>query len=442
MAETARQLAVRILAAYKPEVTNLSQLINSVLDQHGMQCPDKGFARSLVWGVVRRMNTLDFIANSRLKDVRHTDATVRAILRLGIYQLMFMGDRVPPYAAVNESVALAKACHKAKASGMVNAVMRRLSEETDLLAKFSADTAENMALKYSYPHWLIKRWFSRFGVTETELMCIANNDPGYLTLRVNTLKTTREKAIASIPVGFSAECTRFSTDGINLEAANPQLELLTGMNDGSLLVQDEASQMIAHLVQPIPGQTILDACCGSGTKTAHIAALAGNKIAITAIDTDKRRIAQATETFKRMGVTCAEATVADAVKFTGTFDTVLLDAPCSGIGTLRKKPDIKWNRAQSDITKKYPVLQLSLLRHLSTLVKDGGSIIYSTCTNEPEETNQVIDSFVEENTGFAPVELDNILPTELLSGDKKYFRTWPHKQNMDGFFAVKLVKTK
>jgi 16S rRNA (cytosine967-C5)-methyltransferase len=180
--------------------------------------------------------------------------------------------------------------------------MRKLSEETDLLSKFSADTAENLALKYSYPHWLIKRWFSRFGVTETELMCIANNDPGYLTLRVNTLKATREQAIAAIPAEFSPVKTKFSPEGIQLEASNPQLELLPGINNGSLSVQDEASQLIAHIVQPKAGQAILDACCGSGTKTAHIAALADNKCAITAVDTDKRRITQANESFVKMNV--------------------------------------------------------------------------------------------------------------------------------------------
>jgi 16S rRNA (cytosine967-C5)-methyltransferase len=148
----------------------------------------------------------------------------------------------------------------------------------------------------------------------------------------------------------------------------------------------------------------------------------------------------AKETFARMNVTCAEAKVGDAMALSGSFDTVLVDAPCSGLGTLRKKPDIKWNRTQSDITKKYPQLQAKLLRHLAGLVKDGGILVYSACTNEPEETNEVISAFLGENPQFDPVSLDTILPRGLLSNDRNYLRTWPHKHNMDGFFAVKLVK--
>ena len=444
MEASARLAALNILNRYKPQDTNLSEITSSVLSKYsGMK--DYGFARDLARGAVRRLKTIDGII-SKFSLRKKIDPGVRNILRLGVFQLIYLKDEVPAYAAINESVELAKKTHGQGAANFVNAVLRKVvdgqAEFFDIIAKLGP--AEAVALKYSFPGWMVKRWIERFGEEETTAFCEALNSQPCLTINTNTAKVSREELKIRLEnEGAKARYCAFAPDALKFNS-NPELSALGSFKAGLFWVQDEASQLVSHMLDIKPGESILDLCCGSGTKSAHMAMLGGGKSKITAVDSSAKQLEKARENFKVYGIKNAELVKADVLKLKNvSAKKVLLDAPCSGLGTIRHKPDIKWNRREADVTTRYPELQSALLSAAAACVEPGGALVYSTCTAEPEENEQVVERFLKENKYFRLESPESsILKKEVLSEDGKYLKTFSHRHGTDCFFAAKLARGK
>ncbi|MCX5777909.1 MAG: 16S rRNA (cytosine(967)-C(5))-methyltransferase RsmB [Elusimicrobia bacterium] len=427
--KNSRQLALEILGTYSPGCSTVSVLLNDRLARV-KDAPDKGFIRGLVWGAVRYANALDWAINRFLVKPQKLKPLVLDILRLGAYQILYEHQRIPAYAAVDESVGLARIAAP-WASGLVNAVLRSLvrcrDTEGSVFPRDQFDTAARwLSISQAHPEWMVNRWLDRMGEEETSALCAANNSPALLTIRVNTLKVSRDAVMRELAAAdVSAELCSRSSDGVII-TERCELEKIQGYSDGHFVVQDEASQTVAHFLDPRAGETVLDVCCGSGIKTTHLAQITRNNSRICALDSDGDKIKRARALSAGMGATAVEYFPIDIRQFKErVFDKILIDAPCSGLGAIRRKPDIKWNRTAGDITARYPAMQAAILQSCAPLLADRGTMVYATCSTEPEENERIVEKFIDENPAF-------------LLGETR--RTWPHRDGIDGFFMAKLIK--
>ena len=367
-------------------------------------------------------------------------------LRLGLYQIFFL-TKTPASAAVNESVELAKKIRGKGGGGFVNAILRSALREKETIPypDKRQDPALHMAVIQSHPFWLVQRWIDELGVEETQKVCVANNRIPTLTLRTNTLKIKREDLIEKLKKkGLGPTPTSFSDEGIFLKDGPPTSEL-PFLKEGLFAIQDEASQLITLILDPKPGEKILDACAAPGGKTTHIAQEMENLGEVYAFDLRQEKLKQIEEGCRRLGIKGVRTKVGNAVNpLPGLgeikFDRVLADVPCSGFGTLRRNPDLKWKRKKEDL-KRLSQLQFSILKNLSGYVKEGGLLIYSTCTVFHEENEEVVEKFLSEQRAFQLDSLVEVLPEKCHFFIKKgYFKTFPPAGELDGFFAARLKK--
>ena len=421
-----RLAALKILNNYKPRSTNLSSLINETLEKYS-DMNDKGFSRSLVWGTVRYLNTLDYVIDLFLKKPAGTSAKIRNILRLGVYQLLYLEENIPSYAVVNESVEMAKNTGIEYAKGLVNGVLREVLRKKEDIKYPSNNDAKSITIEYSHPQWLVSRWINRFGKERTTNLCKANNIAPELCIRANLLKISREDLKKELEKEDVASIeTKYSPDGLIL-SRNPEIEKLSAYRNKYFMVQDEASQVVSRVLDPKENETILDVCCGSGAKTTHIAQISGNKTKIISVDNSQNQLDKLSKNLKMFGAQNARIVNDDAKNIKNIkADRILFDSPCSGIGVIRRKPDIKWNRNEADITHKYPGLQKEILFSLPGLLKPGGVLVYSTCSIEPEENENVINDFLDK---FKEFTLE----------DTRFPKTfYPDEHGTDGFYIAKL----
>ena len=412
---------------------------------------DEAFVTALVYGVLRWRRRLDrIIGMIASRPLTKIDRNAINIIRLGLYQMLFM-DRVPNSAAINTSVDLVKTLPQKWLAGFVNAVLRnalrRLPEiET---APSPMDSARALAITQSMPDWLVNRWIDQFGLSEATSLCETCNDIPSLTLRTNTLRIHRTALLKELQArAETVRPARYAPDGIIVDGLQRSLFTSPAFKKGWFQVQDEAAQAVAYLLAPNPGQTVLDACAGLGGKTAHIAALMNNSGRIDAMDHDGRKLEQLAAEMQRLGIDTVSAhkidlLAAPARNLSGRFDRILLDAPCSGLGVIRRNPDTKWTRTTADIDR-CARRQLRLLDNVAPLLKPGGALVFAVCSTEPEETHAVVDSFLNKRTDFAIDEHFQALPhslTLLLHGPGR-LATFPHRHGMDGFFAVRLCHRK
>ena len=408
---------------------------------------DRAFLTELTYGVIRWRGRLDWVIRhfSKIPFEKVEPGTVN-ILRLGLYQILFL-SRTPSSAAVNESVELAKRIRGKGGAGFVNAVLRSSIRQKDEIRypDMDQDPALHLSILQSHPLWLVQRWVKEMGVEETLRICEFNNQNSFLTLRTNTLKISRkdlieklkEKDLKSLPTSFSGE-------GI-LPLDPPPASELPFFKQGLYIIQDEASQLVTSVVDPKPGERILDACAAPGGKTTHMAQTMENRGEIYALDLSQGKLDWIEEMCQRLGIKIVKtvkgnAAVSLPVSNGFVFDRVLADVPCSGFGTLRKNPDLKWRRGEKDI-KRLSELQFSILNHLSVYVKEGGVLIYSTCTVFHEENEDVVERFLEGHPEFQLDRMEKVLPEKFhLFIRDGYFKTFPPKNEMDGFFAARLVK--
>jgi 16S rRNA (cytosine967-C5)-methyltransferase len=408
---------------------------------------DRSFQMEIVYGVLRFRNTIDWILNHFLKDPSNLDPFTLNNLRIAVYQIFFM--RVPDWAVVNESVEIEKDktirdAPRRKAP-LVNAVLRSILRQKEKFAPpiKLGDSIDDITINTSHPKWLIKRWVERFGKDNALLLATANNEIRPFSLRVNTLRTSRDELLENlIRNGVAGEPTRFSPDGVLLKEMHTYSDL--DFIRGLFAVQDEASQLITYLLDPKPGERVLDACAAPGGKTSHIAQIMHDKGEIIAVEKDPKRIVSLEENLDRLGLGSVKIMNADvnnmAVKDIGTFNKILVDAPCSSIGVIRKNPDIKYKCTAADLSNN-SLKQLELLKTASGFLSEEGRLVYSVCSTEPEEGEEVVREFLKTSTDFRIIE--DVQPEFLHPFmEKGEFRTYPHKHNMDGFFGVALCRNR
>ena len=413
---------------------------------------DRALAGEIATGVLRHRAALDhLIAVFAKRDIDRLDAEVVTILRLSSYQLLHL-TRVPASAIVDDAVDLAKRAKKRSASGFVNAVLRSISRSRrDLpVPPRPADPSDReAALTYfsttlSHPRWLAARWYDRLGFDRAEQWMLFNNQPARLTLRANRLKTSPESLMLRLDRGdVIVEAGRWAPDALIVTEGRPlQTDLAA---EGWFIVQDEASQLVAMLAGPTPGPRVLDTCASPGGKTTLMAAAMDGRGSIVACDVRDKRIALLTRTIATSGaanVRVVQADVTQPLPFSETFDCVLVDAPCSGLGTLRRDPDIRWRRQEGDLPA-FAAAQQQMLQNAAECVSTGGRLIYSTCSSEPEENDEVADAFLSAMSGFVAVDGHTIpgMPAGVID-TRGRLRTTPDEHGLECFFGAVFERAK
>jgi len=443
-APSARGIAVEILNRIELSGAYAEPLLDSCLSGNNIiNRQDKGLITELVYGTLRNRNKLDWaIAKIYTGNFDSMEIPVRNILRTGIYQLLNT-DRIPPFAAVNEAVEIARNIRPA-ASGLVNAVLRNTIRKKDSIIwpDLAGDVISAISVNYSHPAWIVERWRELYGVEATIAICRANNEIPPLTVRVNTLKTSRTNMISTLKnEGVAAAPTLFSPEGIVISDNSAGLRETDAFRQGLIRVQDEASQLVAHLLAPQPGEQVLDFCAGAGGKALHLAALMQNSGEITAVDINRTKLNQLMAEANRLGVTIVRIVQGDGAGkntvISKMFDRVLVDAPCSGLGTLRRNPEIRWRLTGPDIFA-LQQKQRNLLSNAAERVRPGGSLAYCVCTTTPEETEEIVADFLKSDNRFKLSPPPN-LSSEIVTADG-FLRTFPHRHSLDGFFGAVFTK--
>ncbi|MEP6570764.1 MAG: 16S rRNA (cytosine(967)-C(5))-methyltransferase RsmB [Acidobacteriota bacterium] len=396
---------------------------------------DRALCHELVMGVLRRQLWLDrLVEHYANRKIAGLDESVRISLRLGLYQLRFL-SRIPPSAAVNESVNLVHFARLRSASSLVNAVLRRATREPELDPTSDIkDPLERLSVATSHPGWLIERWSEALGVEEAEAFARANNEPAPIAFRVVNNRAQEAEVCESLRAGLAELFpSKISAGAWRISGAGNLLSELAAA--GKVYVQDEASQLVGSLLDAQPGQRVLDLCAAPGSKATHIADLTRNSAVIVAADLHQHRLRTVVSSAQLQGLTSIHSVVLDGLKalplLECVFDRVLVDAPCSGTGTLRRNPEIRWRISPADIHD-LARRQKQLLFNAARAVRTGGRLVYSTCSVEPDENEAVVQTFLENNENFSLVKLDVTANMQAALGA---VRTWPHREGSDGFFV-------
>jgi len=405
---------------------------------------DRALAGEIATGTLRWQGAIDYlIASFSGRALARLDKEIVAILRLSAFQLLHL-DRVPASAVVDDAVQMTKKAGKKSASGLVNALLRRLSRERDRLPWPSEPPIDFVSTTLSHPRWLAERWLARYGRDATVAWAQFDNAAAPLTLRVNTLKTPRDVlARALAEHGVETRPTTFAEHGLVVTSGNPLLTPLA--HSGAFVVQDEASQLVGMFAAAAAGERILDACASPGGKTTQMAAAMGDDGLIVAADVRGRRIELLARTVAASGARSVRVVQADArasAPFREVFDAVLVDAPCSGLGTLRRDPDVRWRRTEVDLAP-LAAAQREMLEQLAPIVRRGGRLIYSTCSSEPDENEAVVAAFLEAHPEFeraAPPTFDRRPELRALLDTDGALRTLPFRDGLEAFYAVTLQR--
>ena len=437
-------------------LTRGKKTLDSILDdipQHDryLSRRDRALFTAMVYGVLRWRNRLDHIISHFSKTpIQKIEPEVLNTLRLGLFQIIYL-DRIPDSAAVNTSVEMTKQIGAFRAAGFVNALLRKSATNYGSVhfPAFETDPIAFLSAGQSLPGWLAKRWQKRFDKESLMILCNTINSVPPITIRTNTLKTAREQLILSLEDEVERiESTTTVPDGIRLFNLKRSISDLTAFNNGWFQVQDEAAQLVSLMLNPQPGESVLDACAGLGGKTAHLAQLLLNKGSIMAMDKDEKKLQQLDSEMQRLGVSIVRTTCYDLnlpldEKLLGKFDRILLDAPCSGLGVLRRNPDIKWKSSEADL-KRHADVQQRFLDNLARLVKLNGILVYAVCSIEPEENEAVITAFLKKHPEFVIDKNLGKLPETLhsLVEPATGFKTLPLLNHMDGFYLVRLKRIK
>ena len=371
------------------------------------------------------------------------DAPVRTLLRLALFQIARL-SKVPPFAAVDTAVELAKRFRSGAAAGLVNAVLRRAVTAWQDVAFPSpeADPVAYLSSYLSHPPWLVESWLAQLGPEDAAALMRANNEPAPTVVRVNRLRTEPGALRDQLRrAGRDAEVAVYSPVALRLDGGG--VEALPAYKAGLLSLQGEASQLVSFLVDPRPGERVLDTCAAPGGKATHLAELMQDQGEIVALDINARGVERLRHTARRLGLRCLHSAIADALTWEPTgsahFDRVLVDAPCSGLGTLRAHPEIKWRRTPADVVARAD-LQRSLLRRAAAWVRPGGVLVYATCTISVQENDDVLAEFLRDRPAFTLEDACAWVPSSArgVVGGDGMLRTFPHRHGLDGFFAVRL----
>ena len=438
-----RGLAVKILNRIDEEQSYAEPLLNAHLSTHKEEDQrNKNLLTQIVFGSLRMRGYLDWIIGHYYRgSFDSMDTTLKNILRIALFQIFFL-DRLPAYAVVNESVEL---CPGKNQKALINGLLRNVlrTKENIPWPDKTRNPALHIAVCHSHPLWLTEKLIALFGEEETLRRCASYNTPPPVTMRVNSLKTSRQEMITEMnSMDWDVEGALYSPDGIHILHGKMAVQNTIWFQEGKIQFQDEGSQLISHFLCPQPGEKILDLCAGTGGKAAHMAALTGNRASIYAVDNQGKKLAALKEMARRLGVACSKTLCQDGKGklpyAPESFDAILVDAPCTGLGTLRRNPEIKWRLNPSEIPA-IVSLQKDLLENAAIYLRKGGRLVYSTCTILPEENDEQVASFLARHREFRLDTGNEFFPSSCLD-EKGFMRTSPHRHNTDAFFAASLTK--
>ncbi len=437
-----REIAFHSLLAICRDNGYSNIVVSQAIQKHVLTDRDRRFYTELVYGTLRYINYLDWII-SRISSRRlnQLDITCLVIVRLGLYQLFGM-SKIPESAACNESVKLAVRFGNKGMAKFVNALLRnsiRRREELNIPPREN-NIVLYLSLTYHQPEWLIRRWLSLYGPEETEMMCRYFDGIPTLCLRTNTTRISRSELLNRLKrEGIRAEQARLSPEGVYLPDI-PDLRGFSVLQEGLAIIQDEPSQLVAHVLDPQPGDIIFDVCAAPGGKTTHIAALGGPECTVYGSDIYQHKLRLIENNAKQLGLSNIRTLLKDACligdSFAGKADRVLVDAPCSGLGVLRHKIDLRWRKKPEDL-KRLPVLQRRILDSASRCVKPGGILVYSTCTINDEENTDIVQQFLQTHKDFS---LDNAADYCTAEQKGPYIQILPQRDGLDGFFIARLKR--
>ena len=446
MTSSPRQAAYLTLLRIEKERSYADILIDQELQGGELAGPDRGLYTELVYGTLRKQGTLDHIigqfSNTSLGKM---ERSVILLLRLGLYQMFFL-DRIPVSAAVNETVNLAKQ-YSSRSAGFINAVLRNADRgrENILYPDPAKEPAAWLAAKHSHPLWIVDGWLEQLGFAEATELAAALSSPPPFTIRANRLKNDRDSLIKRLHVEeVTAVPCSHAPDGLTI-TSSISLSNLHSFSEGLFSVQDEASQLAALLLSPQSGDAMLDLCAAPGGKATYLAELTGDNCTLTACDRNPRKLALIREVVERLGIKNISVILLDATKpleklGKGLFDRILVDAPCSGLGVIHRNPEGKWWKEPSD-PMRLAITQRAILANAAVRLKPGGVMVYSTCSTSLEENEQVVGNFIKQHRDFMIEPVSKIVPQmQGMQTEEGFFRSWLHRDGMDGFFAARLIK--
>jgi 16S rRNA (cytosine967-C5)-methyltransferase len=439
---SARQSAFMALkAVHKGAFADVA--LDRILAQHTLSDADRRLLTELVYGCVRRMRSLDALIDRIAQKPSSSQAPdVRTILHLGLYQLRYL-EHIPASAAVNTTVELLKQNRLGGLSGFVNGLLRqylRLSKENDPLS-LGANSIERLGILHSYPDWIVQTWADSLGIKATEQLCLALNRPPTIDLRINLLRTDRDTVQAALSEQGVETMPLLCPQALRIVGNPGPIYKLPGYNQGWWMVQEASAQLVGHLVNPQPGMVVVDLCAAPGGKTTHLVELMQGQGTVWACDRTASRLKRLRQNLNRLQMNefvklwqgdgrelAAEIPLADAV---------LLDAPCSGLGTLHRHADARW-RQTPETVRELCALQAQLLIAAAQQVKPGGVLVYATCTLHPLENEDVVQNFLASHPQWR-IEAPEFNPMfTTLQSEAGWIKLWPHEQTMDGFFMVRL----
>jgi len=432
----ARKLAQRILDEIDQTGDFSHLVVNSTFQRYDIESADRRFVSHVVFGVLENKMLLDYYIR-KLSEQRFSriDPSIVNILRMGLYQIAYM-TKVPESAAVDESVKLAKNISE-KDSKFVNGILRsfiRAGKKIDLPDR-NKHLITHLSIKYSFPEWLVEMWIKEYGVKFTEGLLEASNQTPKLSIRVNTLVTDVSSLLKKFELeGIKCESSELVPEGIVIEDMNHiSLQELPGYKEGAFIVQDISSMCVGHYSGVLEHQTVLDVCAAPGGKATHVAQLMNNTGRVIARDNQENKLGIIAENSERLKLSNIQTELFDALEvdenLIGAVDVVLVDAPCSGLGIIRRKPDIKYNKSPEGLNDLVS-MQRQILKNASLYVKDGGTLIYSTCTLNPAENQEIVNWLINEDSHFKMDAID----------DQSFITLFPNTHHTDGFFIARLKK--
>jgi 16S rRNA (cytosine967-C5)-methyltransferase len=436
----ARYEALHILMRVERDRAFADIALEHALERARLDPRDAALCTEIVYGTLRWRRHLDWrLAPHLNRPLAKLDPWVRALLRLTVYQLVFL-DRVPRWAAVDEAVSAARL--KSRVPGpaeFVNGVLRSFTR-APAPPRPPADPAEAAGVRWSFPDWMAARWITRYGPDEAERLMAALNERPPVTIRANTLRTSREELAARLRDEELAETDPTALAPEGLRVRRGAVGRWSAFASGWCSIQDEASMLIARLLDPQPGELVADACAAPGTKSTHLAQLMGNRGRIVAMDAHAARLRLLNQAATRLGISIIETHAGGVAAVSGRWknrcDRVLVDAPCSNLGVLRRNPDVKWKREESDLGR-LAEKQQGILTVAAGLAKPGGRLVYATCSLEPEENDEVVRAFLDTHADWR-VDAPADFPVAPDAGG--VIRCLPHVHGTDGFTAVRLVR--
>ncbi|MDE5098629.1 MAG: 16S rRNA (cytosine(967)-C(5))-methyltransferase [Trichodesmium sp. St16_bin4-tuft] len=433
-----RQLAFIILQEIYRKQVFTDVALDRHLKKNDLIDANRRLVTELVYGCVRRQRSLDAIIDQLAKKKSpQQHPYLRIILHIGLYQLSYL-EQIPESAAVDTTVELAKQNKFAKLAGFVNGLLREYIRQ-NLTINLPENPVQKLGISYSFPNWIVKYWIEELGLTEAEKLCYWFNLSPSIYLRINPLKTSVEEVeIAMKNIGISVSRILQVPQALRLNGAVGQIQKLPGYNEGWWSIQDSSAQLVCYLLNPQPGEIIIDACAAPGGKTTHIGELMGDNGKIFAIDMTASRLKKLesnTERLQLKSISISRGDSRNLTEFINQADRVLLDVPCSGLGTLHRRADARWRKTLENIGE-LAKLQGELLENAAKWVKPGGVLVYATCTIYPLENEGVIENFLTNNYEW---EIEAPTVDFMVSPCREgWIKIWPHREQMDGFFMVKL----